>query len=244
MVIVKDLKKVYDDQVVLDGVSATVEKGEVVAILGSSGSGKSTLLRCMNYLEQPDGGEIFIAGNKVTPANLQEMRIRVGMVFQSFNLFPHMTVTENLLYAPIKVKGMDPALALEKSQKLLTQVGLADKAKAYPGSLSGGQKQRVAIARALMMDPEVVLFDEPTSALDPEMVQEVLRVMKNLASTGMTMLIVTHEMGFVKEVSDRVLFLEKGKILEDRKTEDFFKRHTHDRIAQFLNAPAPKAEQE
>jgi polar amino acid transport system ATP-binding protein len=242
MVTVKGLRKVYGHHAVLDGVSAEIQKGEVVAILGSSGSGKSTLLRCINHLEDPDDGEIWIAGKKVTSANIQQIRTSVGMVFQSFNLFPHLPVLENLTYAPVKVKKVSLADAQAKALKLLNQVGLADRAKAYPQTLSGGQKQRVAIARALMMDPDVVLFDEPTSALDPEMVQEVLRVIKNLASTGITMLIVTHEMGFVKEVSDRVLFLDKGKIIEDQKTDAFFERHQHDRIAQFLNQK-PKAQQ-
>jgi arginine/lysine/histidine transport system ATP-binding protein len=236
MVTIENLRKSFAGHLVLDGVSATIRKGEVVAILGSSGSGKSTLLRCINQMEIPDSGEIRINQEQVLSSNLREVRTKVGMVFQNFNLFPHLSVMENLLYAPTKVKKMDRAVAIEKAKTLLNQVGLSDKANAYPQTLSGGQKQRVAIARALMMDPEVVLFDEPTSALDPEMVLEVLRVMKSLASTGMTMLIVTHEMGFVKEVSSRVLFLEKGKILEDRPTRDFFERHTHDRIAQFLNA--------
>lgn len=236
MVTIENIRKSFRGQTVLDGVSATIQKGEVVAILGSSGSGKSTLLRCINQMEIPEGGEIRIGNEAVQSSNLREVRKKVGMVFQNFNLFPHMTVLNNLLYAPTKVKKVDRALATEKAKTLLAQVGLLDKANAYPQTLSGGQKQRVAIARALMMDPEVVLFDEPTSALDPEMVQEVLRVMKSLASTGMTMLIVTHEMGFVREVSSRVLFLDQGKILEDRPTQDFFERHTHDRIAQFLNA--------
>jgi polar amino acid transport system ATP-binding protein len=235
MVTIKNLKKTFDHQVVLDGVSTSIQKGEVVAILGSSGSGKSTLLRCINYLEEPEEGKISIEGEVVTHINIQKMRTRVGMVFQNFNLFPHLSVMQNLIYAPVRVKKMSAEVAREKALKLLNQVGLADKANAYPQTLSGGQKQRVAIARTLMMDPEVVLFDEPTSALDPEMVQEVLRVIRGLASTGMTILIVTHEMAFVREVSDRVLFLDQGKILEDRKTEDFFERHTHDRIAQFLN---------
>jgi polar amino acid transport system ATP-binding protein len=235
MVIIKNLRKTYGGQAVLDGVSTSIQKGEVVAILGSSGSGKSTLLRCINDLEHPNEGEIFIGDQLVTQDNIQQIRQKVGMVFQSFNLFPHMNVVENLIYAPVRVKKVSRQAALEKASQLLKQVGLEDKAQAYPQTLSGGQKQRVAIARTLMMDPDVVLFDEPTSALDPEMVQEVLRVIKSLASMGMTILIVTHEMGFVREVSDRVLFLDKGRILEDRPTEDFFERHAHDRIAQFLN---------
>ena len=216
MIEVKNLCKSFGDLQVLKGISETINDREVVCVIGPSGSGKSTFLRCLNLLEEPSGGEVFLDGKKINDSDvdIDEIREKLGMVFQGFNLFPHMTVLDNLTLAPIKVKGMEKAAAEEKARKLLETVGLADKAEKYPASLSGGQKQRVAIARALAMDPEIMLFDEPTSALDPEMVGEVLNVMKNLAENGMTMVIVTHEMGFAREVADRVLFIDEGNILE------------------------------
>ncbi len=235
MITIKDLKKKFGDQVVLDGVTAQIDSGEIVAILGSSGSGKSTLLRCINDLERPCLGKILIHGVLSNDTNIQSIREQVGMVFQNFHLFSHMTVLQNLIYAPIQVKKILRDVANEKAKKLLAQVGLENKLNVYPHTLSGGEKQRVAIARTLMMDPEIVLFDEPTSALDPEMVQEVLKVMKNLATTGITMLIVTHEMGFVREVASRVLFLDRGKIIEDQTTEQFFGNQVNSRIKLFIN---------
>ena len=206
-------------------------------MIGPSGSGKSTFLRCLNLLEEPSGGEVFLDGKKINDSDvdIDEIREKLGMVFQGFNLFPHMTVLDNLTLAPIKVKGMEKAAAEEKARKLLETVGLADKAEKYPASLSGGQKQRVAIARALAMDPEIMLFDEPTSALDPEMVGEVLNVMKNLAENGMTMVIVTHEMGFAREVADRVLFIDEGNILEQGTPAELFGNPQHDRTKNFLS---------
>lgn len=235
MISIKGLKKTYGDRKVLDGLSTEIQQGEIVAILGASGSGKSTLLRCINRLEEPSGGEIRILSELVTPSNIFEIRKKVGMVFQNFHLFSHLTVLQNLTYAPMKVKGMAAEAATEKAQNLLTLVGLEKRAGSYPHTLSGGEKQRIAIARTLMMDPEVILFDEPTSALDPEMVNEVLKVIKGLASTGITILIVTHEMSFVKDVSTRVLFLDHGKIIEDQKTKAFFEGAKNERIAMFLN---------
>ena len=240
MVTVKNLVKSFGAVAVLRELSVEVTTGEVVAILGSSGSGKSTFLRCLNYLDAPDSGDISIAGVIITPQNQAQIRSQIGMVFQNFNLFPHFTVLKNLTYAPVHVKKMSTHSAERQAQKLLHQVGLSDKSTSYPETLSGGQKQRVAIARALMMDPKLILFDEPTSALDPEMTQEVLRVIQGLASSHITMLIATHEMGFVQEVSSRVLFLEGGKILEDRPTPEFFSRHRYDRISQFLRLADPK----
>ena len=206
-------------------------------MIGPSGSGKSTFLRCLNLLEEPSGGEVFLDGKKINDSDvdIDEIREKLGMVFQGFNLFPHMTVLDNLTLAPIKVKGMEKAAAEEKARKLLETVGLADKAEKYPASLSGGQKQRVAIARALAMDPEIMLFDEPTSALAPEMVGEVLNVMKNLAENGMTMVIVTHEMGFAREVADRVLFIDEGNILEQGTPAELFGNPQHDRTKNFLS---------
>lgn len=235
MIIVKDLKKNFGQQEVLNGLSTHVRKGEIIAILGSSGSGKSTFLRCLNRLEEPCSGQIVIKGVEVTPENIHSVREKVGMVFQNFHLFSNMSVLQNLIYAPCKVKQMSQDEASRKAMGLLRQVGLEKKANALPHTLSGGEKQRIAIARTLMMDPEVILFDEPTSALDPEMVQEVLRVIKGLASTGITILIVTHEMNFVREVATRVLFLDHGVILEDQSPKEFFEGHSKERIAQFLN---------
>jgi ABC-type polar amino acid transport system ATPase subunit len=234
---VKNLCKSFGDLQVLKGISETINDREVVCVIGPSGSGKSTFLRCLNLLEEPSGGEVFLDGKKINDSDvdIDEIREKLGMVFQGFNLFPHMTVLDNLTLAPIKVKGMEKAAAEEKARKLLETVGLADKAEKYPASLSGGQKQRVAIARALAMDPEIMLFDEPTSALDPEMVGEVLNVMKNLAENGMTMVIVTHEMGFAREVADRVLFIDEGNILEQGTPAELFGNPQHDRTKNFLS---------
>lgn len=221
----------------LDQISTTVEKGEVVAIIGPSGSGKSTFLRCLNLLETPTSGEIYINGQNILDrkTNITEIRKNIGMVFQHFHLFPHMTVLENIAYAPQKVKKIKKGEAVEKARQLLAKVGLSDKEGAYPNQLSGGQKQRVAIARALAMEPEIMLFDEPTSALDPEMVKEVLDVMKDLVKTGMTMLIVTHEMRFAREAADRILFLADGKIVEEGDPESFFTSPKTDRAKEFLS---------
>ena len=237
MIEVKNLCKSFGDLQVLKGISETINDREVVCVIGPSGSGKSTFLRCLNLLEEPSGGEVFLDGKKINDSDvdIDEIREKLCMVFQGFNLFPHMTVLDNLTLAPIKVKGMEKAAAEEKARKLLETVGLADKAEKYPASLSGGQKQRVAIARALAMDPEIMLFDEPTSALDPEMVGEVLNVMKNLAENGMTMVIVTHEMGFAREVADRVLFIDEGNILEQGTPAELFGNPQHDRTKNFLS---------
>ncbi len=237
MIEVKNLCKSFGDFHVLKGISETIKEQEVVCVIGPSGSGKSTFLRCLNLLEEPSSGEIFLDGQKINDpsVNIDEIREKLGMVFQGFNLFPHMTVLDNLTLAPIKVKGMEKDAAEEKARRLLETVGLADKADKYPSSLSGGQKQRVAIARALAMDPEIMLFDEPTSALDPEMVGEVLNVMKDLAKNGMTMVIVTHEMGFAREVADRVFFIEEGIVLEQGTPEELFGNPQHERTKNFLS---------
>ncbi|MCP8967016.1 amino acid ABC transporter ATP-binding protein [Ectobacillus ponti] len=236
MIKIEGLHKSYSNLHVLKGISTTIEQGQVVAIIGPSGSGKSTFLRCMNLLEQPTEGQVWIGGQNVTDRKTDIMKVRqnVGMVFQHFHLFPHMTVLENLTYAPITVKGVSKKEAEEKGRVLLQRVGLLDKADQYPGRLSGGQKQRVAIARALAMEPSVMLFDEPTSALDPEMVKEVLEVMKSLAHTGMTMAIVTHEMGFAREVADRVMFLDGGQLVEDAPPSEFFTAPKSARAQEFL----------
>ncbi|MEI4800409.1 amino acid ABC transporter ATP-binding protein [Bacillus sp. NPDC077411] len=236
MIKIKDLHKSFGNNEVLKGITTTIGQGEVVAIIGPSGSGKSTFLRCMNLLEAPSSGQIWIGDQEVTNPNTKIMEVRqhVGMVFQHFHLFPHMTVLENITYAPLTVKGTAKEEAVKKAEELLEKVGLLEKKDAYPNRLSGGQKQRVAIARALAMEPDVMLFDEPTSALDPEMVKEVLEVMKSLATTGMTMAIVTHEMGFAKEVADRVLFLDGGKLVEDAKPEQFFTVPESKRAQEFL----------
>jgi len=230
------LHKSFGSLDVLKGISTELRKGEVVAILGPSGCGKSTLLRCMNLLEKPTKGRLYFGDQDMTDpkVNISKIRQKVGMVFQHFHLFPHMTVLENVTYAPIKVSKVHPSDAKEAGMNLLGKVGLAEKANVYPSKLSGGQKQRVAIARALAMNPEVILFDEPTSALDPEMVQEVLEVMKDLAKAGMTMAIVTHEMGFARDVSDRVWFLNQGILEEDSPPQEFFSRPRCDRAQQFL----------
>ncbi|MGG2064505.1 amino acid ABC transporter ATP-binding protein [Bacillus sp. S14(2024)] len=236
MIKVKNLHKSFGNNEVLKDITTTIGQGEVVAIIGPSGSGKSTFLRCMNLLEVPSNGQIWIGNQEVTNTNtdIMEVRQHVGMVFQHFHLFPHMTVLENITYAPLTVKGISKDDAVKKAEELLEKVGLLEKKDAYPNRLSGGQKQRVAIARALAMEPDVMLFDEPTSALDPEMVKEVLEVMKSLATTGMTMAIVTHEMGFAKEVADRVLFLDGGKLVEDAKPEQFFTAPESKRAQEFL----------
>jgi len=233
---IEDLHKSYGQNEVLKGISTEVKEKEVIAIIGPSGSGKSTFLRCLNLLELPTSGKVTIAGDVLTDkgTNIMKIREEVGMVFQHFHLFPHKTVLENLTYAPINVKGMDKAVAIKNAEELLKKVGLFEKRQEYPNRLSGGQKQRVAIARALAMDPKVILFDEPTSALDPEMVKEVLAVMKNLADSGMTMLIVTHEMGFAREVADRILFLDGGKLIEDTPPEQFFTAPSTQRAKDFL----------
>ncbi len=221
---------------VLQDISTEIKKGEVVAIIGPSGSGKSTLLRCLNLLEVPTSGRVYVNDHDITEPKSDILKIRqqLGMVFQHFHLFPHMTVLENVTYAPIKVKRLPKDEAQREGMKLLTRVGLAEKAAVYPSRLSGGQKQRVAIARALAMEPEAVLFDEPTSALDPEMVKEVLEVMQALAHTGITMAIVTHEMGFAREVADRILFLDGGRLAEDAPPDEFFTNPKCERAQQFL----------
>ncbi|MDM5189861.1 amino acid ABC transporter ATP-binding protein [Bacillus sp. DX4.1] len=236
MIKIENLHKSFGQNEVLKGITTTIKKGEVVAIVGPSGSGKSTFLRCMNVLETPTSGQIWIHDEEVTnpKTNIMNVRQHVGMVFQHFHLFPHMTVLENIMYAPVNVKGVAKQDVEKKAKELLEKVGLLDKKDAYPNRLSGGQKQRVAIARALAMEPEVMLFDEPTSALDPEMVKEVLEVMKSLVTTGMTMAIVTHEMGFAKEVADRVLFLDGGKLVEDANPEQFFTAPESKRAQEFL----------
>ncbi|GAM16301.1 amino acid ABC transporter ATP-binding protein [Mesobacillus selenatarsenatis] len=236
MIKVDNLHKSFGKLEVLKGISTTIESGEVVAIIGPSGSGKSTFLRCLNLLEQPTSGQVLIGEYDITDkkTNIMKVRENVGMVFQHFHLFPHMTVLQNITYAPIKVKGLSKTEAEKHGMELLKKVGLSEKANEYPNRLSGGQKQRVAIARALAMDPEVMLFDEPTSALDPEMVKEVLEVMKSLAHTGMTMAIVTHEMGFAREVADRVLFLDGGVLVEDAPPAEFFSSPKSSRAKEFL----------
>ena len=237
MIKATDITKVFGDNTVLKNISTTIQKGEVVAVIGPSGSGKSTFLRCLNLLEEPTSGEIFINDRKITDKKVNKLEIRknIGMVFQHFNLFPHMTVLENVSYAPQKVKKLEKGKAELIAKELLAKVGLTDKEDAYPNKLSGGQKQRVAIARALAMEPEIMLFDEPTSALDPEMVKEVLDVMKDLANTGMTMVIVTHEMNFAKEVADKVLFLADGMLMEEGKPKEFFNHPTTERAKDFLS---------
>ncbi|MCD8503205.1 MAG: amino acid ABC transporter ATP-binding protein [Bacillaceae bacterium] len=237
MIKVKELYKSFGKLEVLKDINTEIAKGDVVAIIGPSGSGKSTLLRCMNLLETPTEGEIWIGDQKINDkkVNIMKVRSKIGMVFQHFHLFPHMNVTKNITYAPMKVKGLKEEEAKAKAMDLLKKVGLEDKAEEYPSRLSGGQKQRVAIARALAMEPEVMLFDEPTSALDPEMVKEVLEVMKALAQSGMTMAIVTHEMGFAREVADRVLFLEDGRLLEETPPAEFFTNPKTDRAKDFLD---------
>ena len=235
MIEIKKLYKSYGNNEVLKGIDQTVSESEVLCIVGPSGSGKSTMLRCINLLEVPTSGEVFIDGELVTNQNINEIRTKMGMVFQNFNLFPHMTVLENVTCAPINVKGVSKADAEAKAMELLTRVGLDNKANAYPRSLSGGQQQRVAIARALAMDPEIMLFDEPTSALDPEMVGEVLDVMKDLAKEGLAMIVVTHEMGFAKEVADKVIFMDEGVIVEQGTPEEVLVNPSEERTKNFLS---------
>ncbi|MFB9326795.1 amino acid ABC transporter ATP-binding protein [Paenibacillus aurantiacus] len=236
MIKVEHLNKSYGKAAVLHDISTTVKRGEVVAIIGPSGSGKSTFLRCLNLLETPTSGSIAIDGTVLTDPNtdMGQVRQRIGMVFQHFHLFPHMTVIDNITFAPTRVKGLSKEEARAKGLKLLERVGLADKADVYPSKLSGGQKQRVAIARSLAMDPDIMLFDEPTSALDPEMVKEVLAVIRDLASSGMTMLIVTHEMKFAREASDTIYFLDGGRLIERADPETFFASPQSERAARFL----------
>ncbi len=237
MIRVEHLYKNFGQLEVLKDISTTIKKGEVIAIIGPSGSGKSTFLRCLNLLEEPTKGAIYIEGKNLMDdkTDINIIRRDVGMVFQHFNLFPHKTVLENLTLAPMKVKNAKKDEIEAKAVMLLEKVGLKEKASAYPNQLSGGQKQRIAIARALAMDPKVILFDEPTSALDPEMIKEVLDVMKDLADEGMTMIIVTHEMGFAKNVADRVFFMDRGTILEDTTPEELFNNPQHERTKEFLN---------
>jgi arginine/lysine/histidine transport system ATP-binding protein len=234
---VEQITKVFGKNPVLKNISTTIHQGEVVAIIGPSGSGKSTFLRCLNLLEKPTEGKIYIKDQEITnpKVNILEVRKHIGMVFQQFNLFPHMTVLENVTYAPQKVKKLAKGEVEKNAKDLLAKVGLSDKVDSYPSQLSGGQKQRVAIARALAMEPEIMLFDEPTSALDPEMVKEVLDVIKDLAETGMTMVIVTHEMNFAKEVADRVIFIDDGVILEDAEPHQFFNEPKSERAKDFLS---------
>ncbi|BFH13614.1 amino acid ABC transporter ATP-binding protein [Paenibacillus melissococcoides] len=236
MIEIRDLHKSYGELNILNGLNMTIEQGEVVVVIGPSGSGKSTFLRCLNLLETPTAGDILFEGMKINDKkhDINATRTKMGMVFQSFNLFPHMSVMDNITLAPIKVKGKSKAEAEATAMELLKKVGLADKASAYPDQLSGGQKQRIAIARALAMEPHVMLFDEPTSALDPEMVGEVLEVMKSLARDGMTMVIVTHEMGFAREVGDRIVFMDGGHIVEQGTPQQLFSAPQHPRTQEFL----------
>ena len=236
MIKIKNLKKSYGKLEVLKGINTEIREGEVISIIGPSGSGKSTFLRCINRLEEPTSGEIFIHGTNILQKNVNINKIRenVGMVFQHFNLYPHKTVLENIILGPVKLKKISKAEAEEKAIELLKKVGLEDKKDVYPNKLSGGQKQRVAIARALAMDPQIMLFDEPTSALDPEMIGEVLIVMKELAQAGMTMIVVTHEMGFARNVANRVFFMDSGYILEDAAPSEFFENPKNDRTKEFL----------
>lgn len=233
---VKDLYKQFNNLEVLKGINETIKKGEVVVIIGPSGSGKSTFLRCLNLLETPTSGDIIFEDKSIlnTNSNINKIREKMGMVFQQFNLFPHLSILDNITIAPIKVKHMDKVEADKAALNLLSRVGLADKANSFPNQLSGGQKQRIAIVRALAMEPDLMLFDEPTSALDPEMVGEVLDVMKSLASEGMTMVVVTHEMGFAREVGDRVIFMDDGKIVESGTPDEIFNNPQNPRTQDFL----------
>ena len=237
MIDVKNLHKSFGNHEVLKGVNEHIEKGEKVVVIGPSGSGKSTFLRCLNLLEEPTGGEIIFEGQNITAkdTDINLVRRRMGMVFQQFNLFPHLTVRENIKLAPVKLKVMTDEEADKRALELLARVGLPDKADSYPAQLSGGQQQRIAIARALAMNPDVMLFDEPTSALDPEMVGEVLEIMKELADDGMTMVVVTHEMGFAREVATRVLFMDGGNIVEENEPKEFFANPQHPRLKDFLS---------
>ena len=234
---VTGLRKSFGSNEVLTGIDLAVADGEVVCVVGPSGSGKSTLLRCLNRLEEITGGEVTVDGHTLTDpkVKIDDVRAEIGMVFQQFNLFPHMTVIENICLAPMQVRGLSKAQAIERARALLVKVGLAEKENEYPRRLSGGQQQRVAIARALAMEPRIMLFDEPTSALDPELVGEVLAVMKNLALEGMTMIVVTHEMGFAREVADRAIFMDGGVIVEQGDPEQVFTAPQHERTKEFLN---------
>lgn len=238
MIKISQLNKSFGDLHVLKNIDMTVYESDVVCLIGSSGSGKSTLLRCLNFLERKDNGNIIIEGNEVNPRtdDLNKIREKVGMVFQNFNLFPHKTVLENIIEAPVMVKGVDKEKAIIKAKQLLKKVGLEDKSDVYSSKLSGGQKQRVAIARALAMEPDIMLFDEPTSALDPELVGEVLTTMKDLAEEGMTMVVVTHEMGFAKEVADWIVYMHDGRIIERGTPEQFFNHPKEERTREFLTA--------
>ncbi|WP_443965416.1 amino acid ABC transporter ATP-binding protein [Ruminococcus sp.] len=238
MIEVKNLEKSFSDLHILKGITTTIEKGEKVVIIGPSGSGKSTFLRCLNRLEQPTSGQILFEGQDLTrmpDKQLYAVREKMGMVFQHFHLFPHLTIRKNITLAPVKLGLMNQQQANETAERLLKKVGLSDKAEQYPNQLSGGQKQRIAIARALAMNPDVMLFDEPTSALDPEMVGEVLELMRELASEGMTMVVVTHEMGFAREVASRVMFMDGGKIMEENAPQEFFSNPKNPRLREFLS---------
>ncbi|MBQ2275787.1 MAG: amino acid ABC transporter ATP-binding protein [Lachnospiraceae bacterium] len=237
MIQIRDLKKSFHQLTVLDGINMDIKRGEVIAIIGPSGCGKSTFLRCINHLEEPTGGEIFVDGININDkkVDINKQRQKMMMVFQNFNLFPHMTILKNLTIGPMELKKKTKKEAESKAMELLERVGLADKKDAYPNQLSGGQKQRVAICRALAMEPEAILFDEPTSALDPEMVGEVLDVMKGLAGSGITMICVTHEMGFAREVASKVVFFDQGKIAESGTPEEIFTNPTHPRLKEFLS---------
>lgn len=235
MIVVKDLKKNYNGLDVLKGIDLTINKGDVVCLVGPSGCGKSTFLRCLTRLEEPDGGTVMLDGKEITERDIDATRAQMGMVFQHFNLFPHLTVKKNITLAPVRLGRMSQAAADKQAMELLERIGLADKADVYPNMLSGGQKQRIAIVRALAMNPEVLLFDEPTSALDPEMVGEVLELMKELASDGMTMVVVTHEMGFAREVANRVIFIDEGVIKVDKPPQEFFKNPDNPRLKAFLS---------
>ena len=235
MIDVKGLKKNYGGLQVLKGVDLTIDKGDCVVLVGPSGCGKSTFLRCLNRLEEPDGGEVIFNGKAVTDHDIDHVRQKMGMVFQHFNLFPHLTVKKNITLAPVKLGLMKQAEADAKAMELLERIGLADKADTYPNMLSGGQKQRIAIVRALAMNPDVLLFDEPTSALDPEMVGEVMELMKELARSGMTMVCVTHEMGFAREVASRVIFIDEGVVKVDKPPKEFFANPENERLKAFLS---------
>ena len=236
MLVVKNLKKNFGENQVLKGIDEHIKQGEVVCVIGPSGSGKSTFLRCLNLLEEPTSGEIYLDGEQINAetTDINKVRQKLGMVFQNFNLFPHKTVMENIILAPVNVLGKTAEESEKTGLELLKRVGLEDKKDAYPSSLSGGQKQRVAIARALAMNPEAMLFDEPTSALDPEMVGDVLEVMRDLAKKGMTMIIVTHEMGFAREVADRVIFMDEGYLIEEGSPENIFDNPKEERVREFL----------
>lgn len=238
MIQIKDLKIAFGERVVLNGITETIKKGDKVVIIGPSGGGKSTFLRCLNKLENPNSGEILFEGTNILDkkADINSIRQKMGMVFQHFNLFPHLTVLQNITLAPVTLKIMQKEAAEKKANELLERIGLSDKANEYPSSLSGGQKQRIAIVRSLAMNPDVILFDEPTSALDPEMVGEVLTLMKELADDGMTMICVTHEMGFAREVANRILFMDGGKIAEQGTPQEIFENPKSERLQQFLGA--------